>query len=185
MSERGSVVKQEDVVVLVAYDTAWPGIFERERSALTAALDQLAVSITHVGSTAVPDLAAKPIIDILIESNELPEPASRIQGREASPMARAIEACGYEIGPNNGGYVRCFKQDPRCHLWTYLAGDVRAENFILFADYLRKHHDEAMEYQGLKQRLVLNNPNDVAAYTLAKRAFVDRILDLARASSPG
>ena len=168
-------------VVVVPYDPEWPDIFEQERAALAAALAGFDLSIEHVGSTAVAGLAAKPIIDILIESSELPKPASSIEGRdEPSPMARAIESCGYLIGPSDGEYIRCFKKDPQCNLWIYPPGDPRAEKCLLLRDYLGKHRDVAIEYQELKQRLMLKYPNDGAAYNLEKQPLVDHIVDRAR-----
>lgn len=170
-------------VALVPYDPAWPEVFERERASLAAALDDADVSITHVGSTSVPGLAAKPIIDILVEMPVLPTSPSPWLSRQESPLsvgrATALEACGYVAAYDDAGRVTYRKPEPRFNLWIYLTGDNRAKLLVVFRDYLRNHPDRAREYQELKCRLALEHPTDLARYTLEKTSFVGQTLRLA------
>ena len=170
-------------VALVPYDPTWPEIFERERASLAAAIHDPGVSIVHVGSTSVPGLAAKPIIDILIEAPVLPMSPSSSMAREEPPRSvdfgRALEACGYVCTYDDAGQVFYRKPEPRFNLWIYLTGDNRADLPVLFRDCLRNQPARAQAYQELKSRLALEHPDDLARYTLEKTSFVLKTVRLA------
>ena len=167
-------------IAIVPYDPAWPLEFARERDRLQAALGDLALRIEHNGSTAVPGLAAKPVIDIQISVAHL-EPLAAYAG----PLARL-------------GYVHLASaDDDRCpffhrpaewphthHVHVVEAGGVEECQTLAFRDYLRAHADAAREYEALKRALAAEfggaEPAAREAYANAKSEFVMRIDALAR-----
>jgi GrpB-like predicted nucleotidyltransferase (UPF0157 family) len=177
-------VVNQDSVVIVRYDPEWTQLFEQERAALATTLADLEVSIAHIGSTAVPGLAAKSIIDILIEAPALPSPTPPSwAGEGPSPsvvFARALAVIHYIPDYDDGGKSFYFKRQPRFNLWVYLTGDNRAQDLVLFRDYLRSHPTRAQEYEELKVSLGLKHSQDIAMYTQGKIAFVRQTLELAR-----
>jgi GrpB-like predicted nucleotidyltransferase (UPF0157 family) len=161
-------------VVLVPYDTSWPEQFERERELLAEVIgDWLVGPIEHVGSTAIPGLAAKPVIDIMAGVGSLE--ASR-------PAIDALSGVGYCYFPYRMDVEHWFcKPSPaaRTHHLHLVPHSSQAWNdCIAFRDYLRTHSGDAQEYQQLKTDLAVRHRLDREAYTNAKTAFVNRILDL-------
>jgi len=167
-------------IAIVPYDPAWPLEFARERDRLQAALGDLALRIEHNGSTAVPGLAAKPVIDIQISVARL-QPLAACAG----PLARL-------------GYVHVASaDDDRCpffhrpaewphthHVHVVEAGGAEERQTLAFRDYLRAHPDAAREYEALKRALAAAfGGADAAAreaYANAKSEFVTRINALTR-----
>jgi GrpB-like predicted nucleotidyltransferase (UPF0157 family) len=167
-------------------------MFEAEAAALRELLPaDLVGRVEHFGSTAVPGLAAKPIIDVLVEVTSLDEARER-----AVPT---LEAEGYEYvwRPTFGDdgepwYTWFIKRDPASGVRTHHIHMVEpaetnpafSEHWerLLFRDHLREHQDVAEEYGALKQRLAPKSPNDRVAYTQAKTAFIARVMADARAS---
>ena len=154
-------------VVIVAYDPEWPGRFEAERALLEQALGPwLEGGIHHIGSTSIPGLAAKPVIDMLAGVREFE------QARAAfAPLAGA----GYEYTPHRPG-THHFSKGPapartyQLHL-TERGSDLWLER-LAFRDALRAHPELAAEYAELKLRLAW----DHSTYTVSKRPFVARVL---------
>ena len=159
-------------VAVEEYTPAWRDAFERERSSLVAALGPVALAVEHVGSTAVPGLCAKPVIDIAVGAESLET------GRGAIP---ALTALGYEFKGEAGIPGRHFfakgSRDDRPHYVHVepLAGELW-RNHILFRDYLRCHADEVMVYAQLKRDLAKQFGNDRASYALAKDGYIERVL---------
>ena len=163
-------------VRVVPYDPRWPSLYEAETARLGHALDRarLRLVLEHTGSTAVPGLAAKPIIDIL-------------GGRDAETprewVIESLELAGYTYRGEQGILGRDFfrRGDPRSyHLHVTEVGSDFWDAHRLFRDYLRLHADAAREYGNLKDSLARRFPNDREAYIDGKTAFVERILELAR-----
>src|SRR5205823_9905598 len=127
------------------------------------------VAIHHIGSTSVPELAAKPIIDILLE-------VESIEALDGS--AGALEALGYEgLGEFGLARRRYFRRDAapgvRTHqMHAYAASDPALERHLAFRDYLRAHPADARAYAELKQRLAHAHPDDIEAYMEAKDRFI-------------
>lgn len=170
-----------DGIELVSYDPGWPGLFNAEAARLRAALgDDLVTDIEHFGSTAVPGLAAKPIIDILVGVRSLT--AARAQ---AVP---ALEAMGYAFWYDNPATDRLFfvkglpPNGPRTHHVHVVEPDSGSlfRDRLLFRDYLRTHPDEARRYEMLKRELAARFPEDREAYTDAKGDYVGAVTDQAR-----
>lgn len=172
-------------VVVVEYDPAWPDQFEGLRLVLASRVAELAVAIHHVGSTAVPSLAAKPIIDIDIEipsRDSLPELVARlaelgydhqgdlgVTGREAFRNRAATDV------PRDGsGRTR-----PRHHLYACASGNRSLVRHLAFRDYLRDHPEAVEEYGDLKFDLSAMFPQDIESYIAGKTGFVERVLRLA------
>jgi GrpB-like predicted nucleotidyltransferase (UPF0157 family) len=168
-------------VEIVPYDPVWVVRFEQEAALLAAALAPwLAGSVEHIGSTAVPGLAAKPVIDIMAGVDTLD--ASR-------PAIAVATALGYCYWPYQAGVEHWFcKPLPEYrthHLHLIPFGAPEWLDAIAFRDYLRAHAPAAREYETLKRRLAVEHRYDRDAYTAAKRPFVEHILELARRPAPG
>ena len=164
-----------DAVAVVEYDPRWPARFNDERVRLAGAFGDDAVLIEHIGSTAVPGLAAKPIIDILVAARRFPLRAALIT---------AMEALGYEhlgeYGIPGRAYFRRWSPRPRTHhVHVYAAGSDRITAHLLFRDYLRAHPTEAARYGNLKRELA-RRQLDAVAFQSGKSAFIVDLLARAR-----
>lgn len=154
------------------YDPAWPHAFAVIKQELAAALGPLALRIEHVGSTAVPGLAAKPIIDIDIVIEE----ASLLPS-----VIKALASWGYSHEGDLGIADReAFSYRGKEHLLThhiYVCPQHSAElrRHLRFRDYLRDHRDIAAEYGALKQRAAALFPRDIEGYISYKSPFIERI----------
>lgn len=173
-----------DDIVLTEYDSRWPALFGAEAARLRAALGETAVAIEHIGSTAVPGLAAKPVLDVLVGVRSVP-----VARTEAVP---ALEALGYAFWYDNPATDRLFfvkglpPHGPRTHHVHMVeadAGGVWGDR-LLFRDVLRADPDEARRYEHLKRELAARFPDDREAYTDAKGEFVLSVLEKARKEAP-
>lgn len=165
----------DEPVRLVSYDPAWPERFAEEKAALEDAMGELASGgIHHVGSTAVPDLDAKPIIDILVGVESLE--ASRVC---FDPLAKL----GYLYAPYRAVEMHWFcKPHPSRrthHLHLVPADSRRFRDELAFRDLLRVDPEAAAEYAALKHKLAARFRDDRDAYTDAKAEFIGRALDRA------
>lgn len=162
-------------VEIVPYDSSWPIRFQEETDVLRRALATWLVgAIEHIGSTAIPGLAAKPVIDIM----------AGVQTLEASrPAIAAATEVGYCHAPYQAELEHWFcKPSPAFrthHLHLIPVGTPQWIRPIAFRDYLRAHADVAGEYEALKWRLAQEHRLDREAYTQEKRPFIDRITDMA------
>jgi GrpB-like predicted nucleotidyltransferase (UPF0157 family) len=161
-------------VLVVEYDPEWPRRYEEERGRIVAAFGGLIAAIEHVGSTAVPGLGGKPIIDIMIGVPRL-EDGERCVG----PM----ESLGYEYRGEAGIPGRLFfgKGLPRTHHVHLVehGGDFWGR-LLLFRDFLRAHPETAAEYYEFKKGLAARFRTDREAYTEAKTAFIRSVEERAR-----
>lgn len=162
-------------VRIAAYDPLWPREFEAEAARLERACG-LPLRLEHAGSTAVPGLAAKAIIDILAG---VPSRASR------APYVTAIVQLGYEhMGafgiPGRNYFRRGSPRTHHVHLVSWSSKFWRDE--LLFRDYLRAHDDVAREYAALKRELAAAFPDDSRQYTEEKAPFITSVLRRARAA---
>ncbi|MCK4667811.1 GrpB family protein [Candidatus Dependentiae bacterium] len=161
-------------VAIVSYDPAWPRMFEAEAAFLRRELpSELIVRIEHFGSTSVPGLSAKPIIDILVEVTSLEETKKQI--------VPILENEGYEyfwrptIGNQAPFYVWFIKRDSegkRSHHIHMVEADSGFSDRLYFRDYLREFPEIAKQYDELKRRLSKEYPNDRVKYTEEKGKFV-------------
>jgi GrpB-like predicted nucleotidyltransferase (UPF0157 family) len=161
---------------LVAYDPCWPAAFEAEAKRLRAALGEIALRIEHNGSTAVPGLAAKPVIDIQISVATL-DPIDRYR--------QPLQFIGYTHLPHADDAFCPFFHRPRDwphshHVHVVRAGDVEERRTLAFRDYLRDHPNAASEYAQLKRDLASRFSaaafGSRQAYADAKTEFIERII---------
>ena len=169
-------------IVVSDYNPAWPATFEQERASLHTALGPLALTIEHIGSTAVPGLAAKPIIDLQLSVRSLAEARSSCVG--------PLQALGYAYMPQYEARLpgELFSRKGLSGPWTHhlhiLQGDhPRWQRRLLFRDYLRNHPEVAGAYAKLKRDLAAAFDDDISGYMNAKTAFV--AATLAEALGPG
>ena len=153
------------------YDPLWPEQFETLRSRIAQVLHGLTTAIEHVGSTAIPGLAAKPIIDIDI----------LLRTEADFPLVRArLALLGYEHQGELGVAGReAFRTPPgqlAHHLYVCPPGGREYSRHIAFRDYLRSHPEEASAYAALKRKLADESAHDREAYTQGKTEFVRQIL---------
>jgi GrpB-like predicted nucleotidyltransferase (UPF0157 family) len=166
-----------DRVVIVPYQPGWVGEYERECARLLAAFGDVAGGSEHVGSTAIPGLRAKPVIDIMIGVRSLAEGRSRVA---------AVEALGYAYVPTFEEQIpeRLFfrRGEPRTHhLHVVEPTSAFWDKQLLFRDYLRARPDVAERYGALKDELARKHGHDRDGYTRAKTDFILAVLDEARA----
>lgn len=151
------------VIRIEAYDAAWAGRFAQLGRDLRAGLGDVALRIDHIGSTAVPGLAAKPVIDIQISVAAL-DPVD--------PFRVPLEGLGYVYRADNAErtkrYFRERPGDPRTHIHVRKLGSFSQQFPLLLRDYLRAHPAELTPYEQLKRQLAAQYPHDGAAYTEAK-----------------
>jgi GrpB-like predicted nucleotidyltransferase (UPF0157 family) len=162
-----SALAGTDPIVVVAYDAAWPRLFEELGRRMRSSLGSVAIRIDHIGSTAVVGLDAKPIIDVQISVASL-EPVDAYRG--------GLERCGFVLQPDNRERTkRFFRERPgnrRTHIHARAVGSFDEQFSLLFRDYLRTHHQRAREYADLKHRLAAVLRNDRQAYVEAKAPFI-------------
>ncbi len=161
------------IVQIVPYEETWPALFCQEAERLRFELGRAIGAIEHVGSTAVPGLSAKPIIDMMAAVVSLPA------ARELIPP---LEQIGYEHRPDDTVPGRLFfAYGPHSSRSYHLSLTEPDSSFwrehICFRDYLRNHPSEAADYAQLKQRLAVRFADDRNGYTAAKTEFITRILE--------
>ena len=158
----------DEPISLVPYNSAWPSLFERERDLLEELLAPwLAGPIEHIGSTAVPGLTAKPIIDVMAAVRDLGD------SRGAIPI---LESAGYCYAPYRADMEHWFcKPNPSSrthHLHLVPFGSRLWNDALEFRNVLRRDAVTARQYVDLKLRLAQTHRTDREAYTEAKSAFV-------------
>ena len=159
-------------VVVVPYDERWAQDFKDIASEIRDALGELALDIQHVGSTAVPGLSAKPIIDIDVVIRDY-------SGFDA--VVNALQSIGYRHEGDLGIVGReAFDYDGKAHLrkhHLYVCSQDSPElkRHVAFRDYLRAHPDAAREYGRIKEEGASLHPHDIEGYIEHKSAFIGRI----------
>ena len=154
-------------IVIVPYDPGWPGMFAKQGASLRGALGDVALRIDHIGSTSIPGMDAKPIIDIQISVATL-DPVD--------PFRIPLESLGYVWRSNNPELTkRYFREKPgerRTHIHVRKAGSFSQQFPLLFRDYMRAHPGEIRPYAEMKYRLAKEYGEDREGYTVAKGPFV-------------
>ena len=159
-------------IEIVEYSHEWPRLFEREAAAILEACAPWVVEVHHVGSTAVPGLAAKPILDMM------PVAAGPAEALEAVPRMTSL---GYRYRGEYGIPGRLYFEktvDGRevAHAHMFPSGHPAIGTHLAFRDYLRAHPGAARDYERLKRDLAAKHRNDREAYTDAKAAFIEGII---------
>jgi GrpB-like predicted nucleotidyltransferase (UPF0157 family) len=168
----------QDRVELVDYDPRWPALFDAEASRIRAALSSiLPFTLEHFGSTAIPGLAAKPIIDIMLITTDQ---------AHWTRLIEPIQSLGYVFWAENPRQDRMFfvKGMPpfgerRTH-HIHVRTPPDAETAVLFRDHLRRHPEDVVRYASLKRDLATRHPTDRDGYTEGKSQFVNEVVQKAR-----
>ncbi len=159
------------VIEVVPYDPAWPARFEAEAAAIRAALGDTLIGIEHIGSTSVPGLAAKPIIDMIPLVRDVSELDRKIG---------AMAAIGYtprgEFGLPGRRYFRKGSAYARVvHAHAYQIDNPEAERHLAFRDFLRTHPEAVAAYAALKRELAQRHPDDIVAYMDGKDGLIKQL----------
>lgn len=174
----------EEEISIEPYNPMWPQLFQDEKEHLLSSLpNKLIKRIEHFGSTAVPNLAAKPIIDMLVEVTSLQETKEK--------MVPELESQGYDyfwrptwgddIPPFYAWFIKRNAMGKRTHHIHMVENDF-AEHWdrLLFRDFLIEHPETAKEYGTLKLRFANEFQEDRIAYTESKAEFIQRITQMAK-----
>lgn len=162
-----------DPVFIVPYDESWPQRFQQLAQPMRAALGSVALRIDHIGSTSVPGLAAKPVIDIQISVADFePLDAFRVP----------LESLGYIFHAENPELTKRYFREPpgqpRVHVHVRRVGSFSQQLALLFRDFVRTHPDVAAEYARLKIELAkwYSRPEERETYTDAKDPFIWQVV---------
>jgi len=163
-------------ISLVEYDSSWPVLFERESKRIRSALGKKELMIEHVGSTSVPGLAAKPIIDILVVVENSSDEGSYV---------RELESVGYvlRIRESDWHEHRMFRgPDTSINMHVFSRGDSEIGRMLLFRDWLRENAEDREHYRRAKRELAGRKWRYVQNYADAKSIVVEEIINRASAS---
>ncbi|MUL38642.1 GrpB family protein [Gloeocapsopsis dulcis] len=171
-----------DEIIIVEYEPLWSQQFEEEAATIWQVLgNDLVTRIEHFGSTAVPGLAAKPIIDLLVGVNSLEEAKCHV------PLLKALGYVYWQEDPRPGRMFLVKGMPPygfqRTHHLHIVEADSALWERLLFRDYLRSHPDEVQRYAALKRQLAECSKTDREAYTNAKTDYIQAVMAQARSHS--
>jgi len=156
----------------VAHDSHWAANFERESAVVRTALGDILVTLHHIGSTAIPGIVAKPVIDMLAVVTDVTTLDRR------APLLEEVryEALG-EFGILGRRYFRKDSAEGvRTHqMHAFAVGSPEIDRHLVFRDYMRAHQTEAEQYAELKQELARRFPTNMDAYTEGKTEFIREI----------
>lgn len=173
----GPVTPHNAPITLAEYDPEWPALFTREASRIRTILGPGAVLVEHIGSTSVPGLAAKPVIDIVLAvPDSADEPA----------YAPALTAAGYVLWVREPDWFehRLFKgPDTDINLHVFTAGASEIDRMLLFGDWLRASEADRDAYLKVKRELAQRTWRHIQHYADAKAAIVRQIMERAAAGS--
>ncbi len=157
----------EERIEVVEYDEQWPYLFRETAAPMREALGEVASRIDHIGSTAVPGLAAKPVLDVQIS-------VASLEALDAFRLP--LESLGYVFRADNPELTKRFFREPargrRTHIHVRAAGSFSEQLALLFRDFLRVNESVARDYAALKRRLATEYAHDRSAYTAATDPFV-------------
>jgi GrpB-like predicted nucleotidyltransferase (UPF0157 family) len=160
-------------ITVVAYDPAWPEQFAAVKDDLTRALEGIDHAIEHVGSTSVPGLAAKPVLDIDVV----------VEAGDVDAAIAALERSGYEplgdLGVPERYALRAPDENPRRNVYVVVAGSQSLRNHLAVREVLRTTADLREAYGAWKLELSRRDLPDIDAYVAAKSPIVQRILSAA------
>ena len=162
-------------VEITEYNPEWPRVFEREAAAILKACRPWITNVHHIGSTSVPGLAAKPVLDIV------PVAVTPAECAKAVPEMKNL---GYRYRGENGIPGRFYFDrlvDGRTVVHAHMlpVGHLQVRQHLVFRDYLRTHPDAARDYEQLKRTLASKYRDDRPAYTQAKAEFTSGIIEAA------
>jgi GrpB-like predicted nucleotidyltransferase (UPF0157 family) len=156
---------------LASYDDRWPGIYLDHQRRIQDALTAADIDIEHIGSTSVPGLVAKPIIDIVVTVDDITAEEDYLD---------SLVTAGYELRVREPGHrmVRTSSRDVHVHILE--RGDQAVDEYLLFRDHLRTNADDRALYESTKQALIAQEFDDMNAYAEAKTEVISAINARAR-----
>lgn len=159
-------------IVVVPYNPRWSDMFQQEANKIIAVFGQECIAIHHIGSTAIPGMSAKPIIDIMpvvrnIEKVDLFNPVMRQLGYEPK---------GENSIPGRRYFVKGGDEHRTHHVHTYEPGHPEVIRHLSFRDYLSAYPEEAQRYARLKQTLAHQHPHDIFGYMAGKDSFIKKTI---------
>ncbi len=161
-------------VVIVPYDPQWPRIYEDEKANIFKTLDDKALAIEHIGSTSVPGLGAKDIVDVMVGVRNLRT------AEECRILLESIDFTEATPQPGHEEWFYCLGKTQgitsRFHLHLMKYPSAFFNKHILFRNYLRAHPEVALNYYKLKKRLAAEFGRDREGYTNAKTEFIEGII---------
>jgi GrpB-like predicted nucleotidyltransferase (UPF0157 family) len=159
-------------IEVVPHDLRWKEDFGTESGRVAAAIGENAIAIHHIGSTSVPGIYAKPVIDLLIEVRDI----TAVDDRSSEMESLGYEVMG-ELGIPGRGYFRKDNNDGiRTHqIHTFESGSPEIERHLAFRDYLTAHPEDAEHYSDLKRKLAREHPYSMDDYMDGKDGFIKEI----------
>ena len=173
----GELVEHNAPIDLAEYDEEWPRLFAREAARIRGVLGPKALQVEHVGSTSVPGLAAKPIVDIVLVVADSSDEGAYVP---------ELEAAGYVLQIREPDWFehRLFEgPDTNVNLHAFSDGCEEIDPMLAFRDWLRAHDDDRDLYLSAKRELATREWKYVQNYADAKSAIVTEILERASSSS--
>ncbi len=167
----GELKPHNNTITLVEYDPAWPKLFEREANRIRSVLGEKALQVEHVGSTSVPGLCAKPIIDIMLVVENSADEASYVPD---------LEAVGYKLHIRDHYWFehRLFKgPDTDINLHVFSKGASEIDRMLRFRDWLRANKDDREKYAEAKRALAKKKWRHVQHYADAKTSIIMEIME--------
>ena len=156
-------------VEVVPHDPNWRSAFETESKLIALALRENVVAIHHIGSTAIPQIHAKPIIDMLVEVKDI---------LKIDTQSSEIEALGYQaMGEFGISGRRYFRKGRTYHIHSFEVGSPQIERHLAFRDYMITHSEAAQEYSELKRKLAKKYHDNIQGYMDGKDGFI-KAMDL-------
>lgn len=166
----GALAPHDAPITLAEYDQDWPRLFAREAARIRTVLGDRAVLIEHAGSTSVPGLAAKPIIDmVLVVPDSADEPS----------YVPALEAAGYVLRIREPDWFehRLFKgPDTNINLHAFSEGAAEVDRMLRFRDWLRTHDEDRDRYERAKRELAQRTWRRVQHYAEAKTSVLEETM---------
>jgi len=158
-------------IEVVPYDPGWPERFRREAEQLRTVFGSQVVAIHHVGSTAIPGIKAKPIIDILVVVEDL----DQVDRRNAEMAARGYIPKGSFGIPKRRFFIKGTETERTHHVHVFGLAHPAIRRHLAFRDYLRAHPGRARAYSRLKEELARKFRHDIEGYMAGKDAFIKNI----------
>lgn len=159
-------------VVVVPHDPRWRDLFEAEAQQVAAALGANVVAVHHIGSTAIPDIFAKPVVDLLVEVRDVAE----VDGRSSSMESLGYEVLGEYGIPGRRYFRKENRQGIRTHnLHAFKTGSAEVQRHLTFRDYMIAHPEDAHSYSELKRSLAEQHPQSFDEYMDGKDGFIKEV----------
>ncbi len=160
-----------DPIIVTPYDERWPAEFQKVGMSIRAVLGELALRIDHIGSTAIPGLAAKPVIDVQVSLKSFDQ---------IDVIALGMRSIGFVFRPDNPDKTqRYFREMPgnrRTHIHMRCSGSFQEVFSLLFRDYLREHPEDARAYEDNKYELSLIHKDNRLNYVDGKGPLIWQII---------